>query len=81
MKQEHCGIVRAGSRPAGPHRSVDHRLGRGLDGISATPRVGQSAVWLPQGATTGNIYYNGNVGIGTAPTQGKLQVAGVAVLA
>lgn len=36
-------------------------------GTALAPSVaGQSAVWQPQGATTGNIYYNrGNVGIGT----------------
>jgi hypothetical protein len=35
------------------------------------------AQWLPNGATTGNIYYtNGNVGIGTTMPTAKLEVAG-----
>ena len=35
----------------------------------------QSAVWLPNGATTGTIYYNGgNVAIGTTSTNSLLQV-------
>ncbi len=43
--------------------------------MAAAPSTawGQSAVWLPQGATTGNIYYNGgNVGIGTTAPAYKL---------
>ena len=43
-------------------------LGLVLAAIAAAPHAArsQSAVWLPQGATSGNIYYNGgNVGIGT----------------
>jgi hypothetical protein len=42
-----------------------------LVGVGYSPRaaMGQSAVWLPNGATSGNIYYNGgNVGIGTGPS-------------
>lgn len=40
------------------------------------PCWGQSAVWQPQGATTGNIYYNGgNVGIGTASPSSRLEVS------
>lgn len=38
---------------------------------------GQSAVWQPPAASTGNIYYNGgNVGIGTAVPVQKLDVNG-----
>ncbi len=45
--------------------------------MAAAPSTawGQSAVWLPQGATTGNIYYNGGgVGIGTTNPGTKLSV-------
>ena len=43
--------------------------------IAPCPVWSQSAVWLPQNATSGNIYYNGgNVGIGTASPQTTLQV-------
>jgi hypothetical protein len=45
---------------------------------AAHPLWSQSAVWQPQGATTGNIYYNGgNVGIGTAGPAAKLTIADV----
>ena len=49
--------------------------------MAAAPRAawGQSAVWLPQGATTGNIYYSGGaVGIGTARPQSTLELSGLA---
>ncbi len=43
---------------------------------------GQSAVWLPAGATSGNIYYSGgNVGIGTTNPGASLDVAGTQVIA
>lgn len=46
----------------------------------AQPIWSQSAVWQPQGATTGSIYYNGgNVGIGTSAPYNKLTVAGGSV--
>ena len=41
---------------------------------SPCPVWSQSAVWQPQGATTGNIYYNGgNVGIGMGVATGVNQ--------
>ena len=47
--------------------------------MAVAPRCawGQSAVWLPLGATSGNIYYDaGNVGIGTPNPQYQFDVAG-----
>jgi hypothetical protein len=42
----------------------------------SAPVWGQSAVWLPPGATSGSIYYNGgNVGIGTTAPNERLEVA------
>jgi hypothetical protein len=39
------------------------------------PVWGQSAVWQPQGATSGSIYYNGgNVGIGTSTPGARLEI-------
>jgi hypothetical protein len=57
------------------------RLGAGavllFAALWSMPAWGQSAVWLPQGAT-GNIYYNGgNVGIGTT---NLLKTAGIALV-
>jgi hypothetical protein len=60
------------------------RAGASIIGLAAvwivsSPRLacGQSAVWQPQGATTGNIYYNGgNVGIGTLSPSYKFDVQG-----
>lgn len=43
--------------------------------LAPSPAWCQSAVWQPQGATTGSIYYNGgNVGIGTTSPSYKLDV-------
>lgn len=45
--------------------------------VAVHPLWSQSAVWQPQGATTGNIYYNGgNVGIGSNVPASKLDVTG-----
>ena len=45
-------------------------------GVCPLPAWGQSAVWQPLGATTGNIYYNGgNVGIGTTNPQYDLHLS------
>jgi hypothetical protein len=49
-------------------------VGLALLAAAATPPArGQSAVWLPQGATSGNIYYNGgNVGIVTLSSTSRV---------
>jgi hypothetical protein len=55
------------------------RIATSLVCIFALPLVAwsQSAVWQPQAATTGNIYYNGgNVGIGTSAPDQRLTVVG-----
>lgn len=75
MNRAHSAIIRACSWLAG-HTAVSI-IGSAVIwvALAPSPAQGQSAVWQPQGATTGNIYYNGgNVGIGTASPTAALQV-------
>jgi hypothetical protein len=46
-----------------------------VTGVTSTLILGQSAVWQPTGATSGNIFYNGgNVGVGTGTPTARLHV-------
>ena len=77
MKRANCVVDRA--CPWLAPRAGAWIIGLAVVWMAASPRPawGQSAVWQPQGATTGNIYYNGgNVGIGTASPSAKLSVSG-----
>ena len=66
MNRAHCIILRACSWLARHTGGPIVGLAVVLTGMAPHAAWSQSAVWQPQGATTGSIYYlNGNVGIGT----------------
>lgn len=45
--------------------------------LAPSAAQGQSAVWLPQGATSGNIYYKGgNVGVGPSGPLSEMMIGG-----
>lgn len=78
MKHRMLSVLAIPRRRVAPTRSWTAVIGALLYlGGSAAVLRGQSAIWLPQNAAAGSIYYNGgNVGIGTQSPGGKLQVSG-----